>query len=249
MLGCRAGDQCPYRHVEPASALAAVSVPYPNTRQASRSPARSVATPPAAVKQISPTTHRKNFEQWKQRTIVSKPVAPTQKQDPREFQITQIVRRFSPTRKDATDGSTSLVFRLVPSDPDFPFELGKGLECELIVPKRYSETQNAKPLLQVNNADMARGYQINVERGFSELATSSPAKPLLQLLNEVDKKLETFLTAQKAQTIKIVANRGKPTPVPISEARPKIDKPAAVKPDREARPSQTTTSTSTHQCI
>ncbi|KAJ4561003.1 hypothetical protein HRR79_007565 [Exophiala dermatitidis] len=53
---------------------------------------------------------------------------------------------------------------------------------------------------------MPRGYQINVEKGFDTLVEKAPGKSLLGLLNELDRNLEKFLTAEKATTIKIVPN-------------------------------------------
>lgn len=61
---------------------------------------------------------------------------------------------------------------------------------------------------------MARGYQINVERGFDSLVAQSPNKTLLALLNDLDKNLERFLTSEKAQTIKIIANAERANRVP-----------------------------------
>jgi uncharacterized CHY-type Zn-finger protein len=70
---------------------------------------------------------------------------------------------------------------------------------------------------------MARGFQINVERGFDSLVADSPQKTLLALLNELDRNLEKFLTTEKAQTIKIIANAdkrsGTPQPLPAPTRR------------------------------
>ncbi|OAP65188.1 hypothetical protein AYL99_01160 [Fonsecaea erecta] len=117
-------------------------------------------------------------------------------------------------RGDTNEGTT-LSFALSPSDPDFPFELEGGLRCILTVPAAYP--QNGKPTIRVTNAEMARGFQINVEKGFDSLVASFPNKTLLALLNELDKKLETFLTSEKAQTIKIIANADKTRRVPDPE--------------------------------
>ncbi|KAI4252972.1 MAG: hypothetical protein LQ352_003969 [Teloschistes flavicans] len=134
--------------------------------------------------------------------IVQKPIPRLQKEDPREFQIRQLGRRFS-AQETVGDGGSILKFRLVPSDPDFPFEL-IGLECLLHVPKTFPG--NAGPSLAVKNADMPRGYQINVERGFDTLVQKLPQATLLALVNALDKQLEAFLTQEKAETIKLVPN-------------------------------------------
>ncbi len=63
--------------------------------------------------------------------------------------------------------------------------------------------------MRVTNPEMDRGYQINVERGFDSLVTTVSKSTLLALMNELDKRLEGFLTSEKTQTIKLVTNTGK----------------------------------------
>jgi hypothetical protein len=91
---------------------------------------------------------------------------------------------------------------MVPSDPDFPFEID-ALACVLTVPLTYPA---AKPSLRVTNKEMGRGYQINVERGFDDIVQRLPQGTLLQYLNALDKQLEVFLAAPKVETVKILAN-------------------------------------------
>lgn len=134
--------------------------------------------------------------------VVQKPVSHAHREDPREFQIQQLRRRFSPTER-LEDGGTAFVFQMVPSDPDFPFEMA-GLECVLHVPMSYP--RNGRPSLDVRNQEMGRGYQINVERGFTALTEGSPQATLLELMNTLDKQLESLLTEQKAETVKIIPN-------------------------------------------
>ena len=139
--------------------------------------------------------------------VVQKPVSRTQADDPREFQIQQLRRRFSP-KESVEDDGTAFAFHMAPSDPDFPFEM-IGLECVLHVPKSYP--RSGKPSLDVKNKEMGRGYQINVEKGFDALADRIPQMTLLGLMNGLDKQLEALLTGQKAETVKIVPNARKPT--------------------------------------
>ena len=94
---------------------------------------------------------------------------------------------------------------MVPSDPDFPFEMD-GLECVLHVPWEYPT--DGKPSLDVKNKEMDRGYQINVERGFDALVAQAIDPTLLGLMTALDKQLESLLTEEKAQTIKIIPNAG-----------------------------------------
>ena len=140
--------------------------------------------------------------------VVSRPVPQAQIEDPREYQLGQMRRRYSPkeSRQPASefhgieDGTTLLTFKLKPSDPDFPFEM-TTLECSLSVPPGYPIT---RPKLNVGNKDIPRGFAINVENGFAELAEGKPQSTLLELMNALDKNLETFLSRQKAETVKIV---------------------------------------------
>ncbi|RKU48721.1 hypothetical protein DL546_009687 [Coniochaeta pulveracea] len=130
--------------------------------------------------------------------VVPKPVAQSEVKDPREYQLGQIRRRYSP-RESKVDGDTSLVFKLVPSDPDFPFEL-EFLECDLRVPRDYP---NKQPKLLVKNKDIPRGFAINIERGWDKLRADRPNATLLATANALDKKLETLLSEQKTETVKL----------------------------------------------
>jgi hypothetical protein len=134
--------------------------------------------------------------------IVPKPVPQSQSLDPREFQLGQIRRRFSP--KETTNGGVTLLrFSLAPSDPDFPFEMA-ALECLLSVPSTYP---NNKASLKVGNKDIPRGFALNVEYGFEGLVKERPETTLLELMKALDKNLETFLSAPKMDTVKLVPNK------------------------------------------
>lgn len=138
------------------------------------------------------------------REIATKPISRAQSDNPREFQINQVRKRFSPEEENNPDG-LDLRIRLQPTDPDFPFELD-ALVCSLHVPSTYPNP-GARPSIKVENAGMDRGYQINVEAGFDVLVSQFPGKTLLSLMNELDKNLEGFLTSEKAPTIKLIANK------------------------------------------
>lgn len=207
-IGCRAGTDCPYLH-------------YPSTQPAPTPPAQPAATAsdprdesnssqslpaPTRTFQAPPVNSSK---------VVSKPIPKVQQQDPRKFQIDQLARRFNPSLLDLEDGTT-LTFRLVPSDPDFPFDLDSGLQCTMFVPKNYP--RGNEPNLKVTNKEMGRGFQINVEKGFENLAKHMKGSTLLGLINNLDRQLETLLTGKEAETVKIVRNAGK-------EPLPELEKP------------------------
>ncbi|TPX10272.1 uncharacterized protein E0L32_001469 [Thyridium curvatum] len=131
--------------------------------------------------------------------VVPKPVPQTQSKDARTYQLGQIRKRFSPQESTLPNGTTSLVFGLVPSDPDFPFELNQ-LDCELQVPQTYPK---AAPQLRVRNNNIPRGFGINVENGWDKLVQEKRGASLLALTNALDRNLEAFLSEQKADTVKL----------------------------------------------
>ncbi|PSR99137.1 hypothetical protein BD289DRAFT_57446 [Coniella lustricola] len=146
-------------------------------------PAQAVAVPPSS-------------------RVMAKPVPKAQHDDPRTYQINQLRKRYSPKEASVDNGAaTSLVFSLTPSDPDFPFELDQ-LECDLRVPKGYPKEGNP-PRLTVLNKDIPRGFAINVEKGWGHLVEERKGSTLLALMNALDKHLEEFLSAQKAETVKV----------------------------------------------
>ncbi|KAL8803450.1 MAG: hypothetical protein Q9200_006198 [Gallowayella weberi] len=166
--------------------------------------------------------------------VVQKPVSRLQKDNPREHQIGQLERRFSTAQTVKDDGS-SLAFQLVPSDPDFPFEL-TGLDCVLDVPENY--LRGGRPSLAVKNRDIPRGYAINVERGFDALIQATPQATLLSLIKALDKQLEALLTAPKAETIKLVSNAAKfhARQPPDTQSTAKAEEPRTEEPRIEEPP-------------
>lgn len=159
--------------------------------------------------------------------MVTKPVPRAQVEDPRAFQLTQIKRRFRPKEIEKSDG-ISLVLKLVPSDPDFPFEIA-ALDCVLSVPNVYP---SLKPSLAVTNKEMGRGFQINVETGFDAIVEASPNGTLLQYLKSLDKQLEEFLAAPKADTVKLIVHKNKAPAV----TEPQILRKAEAEPVRMSQP-------------
>ena len=149
--------------------------------------------------------------------VVPRPTPKAQTEDPRAFQIGQMRRRFKPTESEDQD-STIMTFDLVPSDPDFPYDI-EALECMLRIPKSYPSS--GKPTLTVKNKDIPRGFQINIERGYDTIAAGAPEATLLGLMNRLDKQLETILAGKVAETVKIVSNTAQSQKsLPKSEPKP-----------------------------
>ncbi|KAF4807429.1 hypotheticall protein [Colletotrichum siamense] len=155
-----------------------------------------------SINQQGGTTHQQAVPRPRNDRVVPKPVPAAQAKDPRGYQLGQLRKRFSP-RESTVDGgaATSLVFKLKPSDPDFPFEL-EHLDCDLRVPEDYPE---AAPVLHVRNSDIPRGFGVNVERGWDRLVRERQGASLLALTYALDKNLEVFLSEQKADTVKLVS--------------------------------------------
>lgn len=150
----------------------------------------------------APSSHQQAVPEPPPSRVVSKPVPAALQQDPRTYQINQLRKRFSPKESTIDNGAaTSLIFKLTPSDPDFPFELDH-LKCELKVPKNYPK-DGAPPRLTVLNDDIPRGFAINVEKGWGKLVEEKKGATLLALTNALDKHLEEFLSEQKAETVKV----------------------------------------------
>ncbi|KAI2737311.1 hypothetical protein DTO013E5_6651 [Penicillium roqueforti] len=200
--GCRIGAACPYLH--DASAIENKQAPAISPGNESQTSAQAIVT---GVEKLS------IGNQSKQASAAApvqpqRPVSKLEQSDPREFQINQLRRRYRPQEVNDTQGST-LTFGLVPSDPDFPFELER-LQCVLHVPSSYPK---GRPTLAVTNFEMEAAYQENVVRGFNDIVDftyrTNGRGTLLGWLNSLDKKLESLLTTlERGPTLKFFANVG-----------------------------------------
>lgn len=215
LSGCRAGADCPFIHDDSRAAgngktgVRSTAAQPQQQPQASEAPSSShIKDSPVATEasQATPKNpHRQYTQLADQSRVVQRPTPRTQAEDPRAFQIGQVRRRFA-ADEQVLESKTIIKLNLTPSDPDFPFEMD-ALEVVLTVPQDYP--RSGSPSLRVKNKGMDRGYQINIEKGFVQIATEYPQATLLNLLNLLDKQLEYFLAAPKAETIKLVANLNK----------------------------------------
>ncbi|KAK1075218.1 hypothetical protein LTR74_000624 [Friedmanniomyces endolithicus] len=225
--GCRAGADCRFYH------------PPQQDSPASQTDTSDGLPPTVETSEEStPAQQRVSRPTIQPGRVVALPTPRAQADDPHAFQVGQIQRRFKPEVTES-DEATAYTFGLKPSDPDFPYEI-ETLQCVLIVPKTYPFS--GTPTIRVKNNDIPRGFQINIERGFDTLASSSPNTTLLALVNRLDRELETILAGRMADTIKIVANKGPvaaskeapPTTKPVPEqSRPQILQPPAPLPPSE----------------
>lgn len=155
---------------------------------------------PATGRPGGPSTRQAVREPQSSR-VVPKPVSKAQNEDPRTYQIKQLRKRYSPEESTVANGTTSLVFKLVPSDPDFPFELDH-LQCDLRIPKDYPK-DSSQATLAILNKDIPRGFAINVEKGWEGLVKERTGGTLLALTNALDKHLEEFLSEKQADVVKL----------------------------------------------
>lgn len=171
----------------------------------------------------------------------------------KEFPVSQINgREFDPkhtrsmtafVRNTLLEEDIYMVLKIVPSDPDFPFDL-TGLEVALSVPKNYPMKKNKdntpfnRPTITVLNTDIPRGISINIERGFNQIVAKTCQKKgkksksespeeldikvvggnnLYGCVKTLDVYLAVFLAQRKRDTIKIVKR------MPRSESKTKED--------------------------
>jgi len=165
--------------------------------------------------------------------VVQKPVPQRETQDARGYQVEQLRRRYSPKESELANGDASLFFYLKPSDPDFPFDLDY-LELDLRIPASYPVEA---PELLVKNSDIPRGFAINIEKGWDRLVREKRGATLLTLTNALDKNLESFLSEQKAETVKLVTFKAS-TPEPASKAPLPAPKPDATEARRSYVPNE-----------
>ncbi|KAJ5090019.1 hypothetical protein N7532_008703 [Penicillium argentinense] len=249
--GCRAGAECPFIH--DASKL------KQNTAQLGQSSEPQALTDSSLSLNSGVATGVQNLSigpgQSKQDSAPShaaqpqRPVSKVEKNDPREFQLNQLRRRYRPDEK-SDDNEHTLAFGLVPSDPDFPFELD-SLQCVLHVPHSFPGT--GRPTLTVTNPEMESAYQMNVARGFDDIVDftmrTNGRGTLLNWMNTLDRQLERLLTTlERGPKLKFVANVGDPAanpetvvkgaPTATKAPEDKVEAPIAKAPP--AKPTYTT---------
>ncbi len=162
---------------------------------------------------VPPRSSRQAVREAPASRVVPKPVPAQQVQDARSYHIQQLKRRFSPKESELENGDTSLLFNLSPSDPDFPYDL-EHLEIDLRIPEEYPAQP---PRLLVKNTDIPKGFAINIERGWDKLVKEKRGATLLTLTNALDKNLESFLSEQKAETVKLMTFKETKTETALKE--------------------------------
>lgn len=202
--GCRNGENCRFSHnntptLAPTGSTTSTTTDSSSTTQ---------ATVPGSRRRVVPAATRQP---------VRKPVpASLQNLDRdtaavslRSFEITQLTSRFASSFTPRSSSSSSVTdeesdnfeLKIVPSDPDFPYEIS-ALHVLLAVPKSYPTTPCS---VQVLNRDIPKGFATNLERGFDQ-AAAQQQKSLLSHLNWLDVNMEQLLQKPPAPTIRFIGH-------------------------------------------
>ncbi|KAF3171512.1 hypothetical protein TWF751_006245 [Orbilia oligospora] len=217
--GCKNGDACPFSHDpelrksgagdDRSSALASGpgrKDPVGDRQHQSAGGVRHTARGVPGADALPAHRHLPVVDPSK---VVRRP-APAGESNPevrRKNEINQLKRRWGDLFQEVDQEHGMYRLELKQSE-DFPYDLD-ALRVELSIPQEYPKADAEGPSIKVLNEDVPKGHQFNIERGFSNLVRSaSKTTRLLDLINNLDKRLEEFLSSEKAATFKIVPNIG-----------------------------------------
>ncbi|KAK3822321.1 MAG: hypothetical protein J3R72DRAFT_459166 [Linnemannia gamsii] len=204
--GCRNGASCRFSHNNQLTSTGSTGPATEPSPAVSSDPTTPPPPPAPARKRVVTAT----------RQPVRKPV-PASLQNLsqesaaaslRSFEISQVSSRFAstfsarsaPTNNNENRNDDTYELKIVPSDPDFPYEIS-ALHVLLAVPKSYP-TQPC--YVSVLNRDIPKGFSTNLERGFAQAAQQP--KSLLAHLNWLDVNMEQLLQKPPAPTIRFIGH-------------------------------------------
>ncbi|PGH13332.1 hypothetical protein AJ79_03749 [Helicocarpus griseus UAMH5409] len=200
--GCRAGDACPYAHEATPSESPATSAENPTSTAQINDPRmitisgldrngeESTTSAPASKAQPQGSTGM-------QPQAVQRPTPRAQLENPREFQINQMRRRFHPKEQSDEEG-THLIFEMRPSDPDFTFRLN-SLTCAMHVPLEYPSRGTAS--LEITNENLEAEYKKLVKEEFEYITKTRISDTLLIWMNILDRSLARIFSAKRQSTV------------------------------------------------
>ncbi|KAK6526933.1 hypothetical protein TWF281_010129 [Arthrobotrys megalospora] len=216
--GCKNGNACPFLHdpgLQPGSGDDRSSAQVPGSGR--RDPvgdrqnqnAGAVRHTARGAPGADALATRRHLPAVDPSRVVRRP-APAGENNPgtrRKNEISQLKRRWGDLFQEVDQEQG--VYRLeLKQSEDFPYDLD-ALKIEISIPLEYPKADAEGPSIKVLNEDIPKGHQFNIERGFLNLARSaSKTTRLLDLMNNLDKRLEIFLSSEKAPTFKIVPNVG-----------------------------------------
>ncbi|KAG0329751.1 hypothetical protein BGZ99_000486 [Dissophora globulifera] len=159
----------------------------------------------------------------------------------RAFEISQVQSRFKSSSfrtSDSPEGDDTLHLKIVPSDPDFPYDI-ESLHIELIIPKAYPQQACG---VRVLNKDIPVGFTTNLERGFAEAARQK--KALLAHLNWLDVNMEQLLQKPAVSTIRFVGH-GQQSAAETKPSAPSLPPPLPTTTQSTTTPAAAASSAST----
>ncbi|KAL0081074.1 hypothetical protein J3Q64DRAFT_1643519, partial [Phycomyces blakesleeanus] len=121
----------------------------------------------------------------------------------RQVELSQLERRYRSSFRTVrtTEESTVVRLAIVPSDPDFPFEL-EALQLQLDIPVDYPAKHCS---VKVMNPEIPPGFAFHLERGYDVYA-SKRTSTLVRQMDWMDKNMEILLQEPPAPTVKFVFN-------------------------------------------
>ncbi|EEQ92665.2 uncharacterized protein BDCG_07785 [Blastomyces dermatitidis ER-3] len=206
--GCRAGDDCPFAHeTAPHDSLAASSgnpIPssYINNPRLETAIDNEALLPKdrnegGSTPQASAFSSSPRGSEGTQPRVVQRPTPRAQRDNPREFELNQIRRRFHPQERSDEDG-TILTFDIYPSDPDFS-DLLKSLACAMHVPLDYP--LRGTPSLEIVDENIGMREKILIQEEFENITKTRISDTLLKQLNVLDRSLSNIFNMANPEAV------------------------------------------------
>ncbi|PGH08237.1 hypothetical protein GX51_01391 [Blastomyces parvus] len=206
--GCRAGDACPFAHeTAPQGSSASPSGnPIPSTYTNNprletaidngallpKDRSEGGSTPQAQASNTSPRSSTGT-----QPRVVQRPTPHAQRDNPREFELNQMRRRFHPQERSDEDG-TILTFNMYPSDPDLSDVL-KSLACAMHVPLGYP--LRGTPSLEIVDENIGMKENILIQEEFDNITKARISDTLLKRMNVLDRSLSKIFNMANSEAV------------------------------------------------
>jgi hypothetical protein len=179
--GCKFGADCRFDHVRDNSARKPEASGGGTSILAAKRDRKPVPRP-------VPKTLQERLERESDPSIRAQLV--------RDMEVSQVLTRYAPVTKiNFGNGEISLNFVIVPSDPDFPFDLSE-LSLELTIPPTYPVSREIN--INVLNKELPAKYIDRIRNEFRRKARES-GLCLLDLIKWLDRQLESFFIDKQTE--------------------------------------------------
>ncbi|KLJ13076.1 hypothetical protein EMPG_09433 [Blastomyces silverae] len=206
--GCRAGDTCPFAHETALHDSLASSSGNPIPSTYINNPRLETAIDNGALlpedrNEGGSTAQAQAFSTsprgstGTQARVVQRPTPHAQRDNPREFELNQIRRRFHPQERSDEDG-TILTFDMHPSDPDFSDSL-KSLACAMHVPLDYP--LRGTPSLEIVDKNIGMREKILIQEEFESITKARISDTLLKRMNVLDRSLSKIFNMANPEAV------------------------------------------------